>query len=266
MASQQLGDASETEQHRHRMLERARVVATRLAERAPLVDQAREIPPETVRDLHDAGLLVMHLPRTQGGTEIDMVTQMEVLELLGGACASTAWCLGNHLDASLRLLSVMGEAAGPYRQAVVHEGAVIAQGITPTGATRVVPGGFRSSGRWPFISFSPYARWVLLDTLVPGPPPGWQPLEGASTPPSTHARWLIVRLDQTGVCLEPTWRAMALRGSMSHDLLLDDVFVPEACAPVRPRPPAEVPWEPQAPPALLFPNSPQMGRVPLGCG
>lgn len=107
----------------------------------------------------------------------------------------------------------------------------------------------------PTLGGSSWTRWFLA-------PPGWQPPEDASTPPSTHARWLIVRLDQTGVRLEPTWRAMALRGSMSHDLLLDEVFVPEACAPVCVRPPAEVPWEPQAPPALLFPNSPQM---PLPC-
>lgn len=262
MASQQFVDASDTEPSHHRMLECARVVAACLAERAPLVDQTRAIPPDTVRDLHDAGLPAMRIPRAQGGTEIDIVTQLEVLELLGGACASTAWCLANHLSASRKLLSVLGEAAAPYRQAIVHEGAVIAQGITPSDATRAVPGGFLSSGRWPFISFSPHARWVVLDTMVPGPPPDWRPQEGASTPPSTHGRWLIVGMDQLGVRLDPTWRALSLRGSMSHDLILDDVVVPEACAPVSRRPPAEVPWDPQAPRALLFPSQPGSPFLP----
>ena len=78
------------------IVERAQAVAARLAERAHAVDQSRQVPPESVRDLHEAGLLTMCIPRVQGGTEADLVTQFSVYEIIGGACGSTAWCLGNH--------------------------------------------------------------------------------------------------------------------------------------------------------------------------
>lgn len=81
------------------MLGRARAVAGKFKERASAVDRAREMPGYTVRDLHEAGLLAMSIPRSLGGTEADLATLVSVFEVLGAACASTTWCLVNHLAA-----------------------------------------------------------------------------------------------------------------------------------------------------------------------
>ena len=43
---------------------RAQAVAARLKERAPTVEKAREISVETVKELHEAGLLAMSIPFT----------------------------------------------------------------------------------------------------------------------------------------------------------------------------------------------------------
>ena len=43
---------------------------------------------------------------------------------------------------------------------------------------------------------------------------------------------------------------MAARGSMTHDVLLDNVFVPENMAPVSKRPAPHAPWLPDGPPVL----------------
>jgi 3-hydroxy-9,10-secoandrosta-1,3,5(10)-triene-9,17-dione monooxygenase len=147
------------------MVERAKAVAIRLAQRAQAADQERELPPETLRDLHDRGLLTMSIPRAYGGTEVDLLTQMVVYEIIGGACASTAWCLGNHISMCTRLMGMLGEQSRPYIQSVVEEGAVIAHGAVPTGTTLPVPGGFVSTGRWPFVSGSNQAGWLFLSTL-----------------------------------------------------------------------------------------------------
>ena len=235
-------------------VERAQVAAAKLAERAPSVDQAREVPVESVRDLHEAGLLTMGIPRSHGGTEADLITQFSVYEIIGGACGSTAWCLGNHNAVVERIQVTLGDRSGPYVKAMVEEGAVLAQGIIPAGTTRAVPSGYVCTGRWPFVSFSSRARWVFLRTRVPGPPPSWEPAGGSSEPPESHIRELVLPFDTPGVHIEPTWQAMSLRASMSNDVVLDEVFIPEEQTIVSWSPPAGVPWDPKAPVALRTPS------------
>jgi len=85
-------------------------VATVLKERALAVDRAREIPVETVKELHRSGLLSMSIPCAMGGTEADLIIIVFVFEILGTACASTTWCLVNHVTACSILQRSLGEA------------------------------------------------------------------------------------------------------------------------------------------------------------
>lgn len=106
------------------------------------------------------------------------------------------------------------------------------------------------SGRWPFMSFSNFARWAVLSTMAPGAPPDW-PDDAAGSPPNRHNRHLIVRMDEPGVTLHDNRHTMSLRASSSNDMTLDDVFVEEACAPATPLRQSDE----DVPPAL---------RVPVG--
>ena len=209
---------------------RAHEVASKLKERARAVDQAREIPVETVKDLHESGLLAMSIPRASGGTEADLVTVVSVYEILAKACASTSWCLVNHVAACGILQRSLGDASGPYLRAVVEDGAALAFGAVPSEAeTKVSDGGYIATGRWPFISFSHRCRWVLLITRIQGSPTG-------KSPTGPDGRCLIVPLANDGVRIEDTWQAMSLRGTMSNDVVLDQVFFTEEQAPVFTRP------------------------------
>ena len=239
------------------LIANAQEIAPRLAQRAPVAEADRRLSGETVQDLHWAGLLAMNIPLDQGGTEADLATQLAVYEIIGGACASTAWVLGNHLVLCARLQGMMGDGAWPYLHDVTRIGAVIAHAAVPGGSTRAVDGGFVTGGRWPFVSGANVAGLILLSTMVPGPPPGWKPASaidnGASDPPAAHNRWLLVSPDDPGLRIEETWQAMSLRASMSNDVVLDEVFVPEEMAPVDNRPPPHRPWMPNGPVALKVP-------------
>ena len=107
---------------------RAYKVAAVLKERALAVDRAREIPVETVKELHRSGLLSMSIPRAMRGTEADLITIVSVFEILGAACASTTWCLVNHVAACSILQRSLGEVSEPYLRAVVEEGAALGFG------------------------------------------------------------------------------------------------------------------------------------------
>ena len=219
------------------LIEAARKAAIRIAERAPKADRERKVPVENIRDLHEAGLLSLVIPRDLGGTEADLMTQVAIYELIGGACASTAWVMGNHSVFCTRAMGMLGDGSHFLIRDVVDNGALISHAAIPGGDTKPVSGGFVSSGRWPFVSGSNLSTWIFLSTMVEG-----------------ENRFMIMPTSQSGLTIEPTWQAMAARGSMSNDVVLDNVFVPEAMAPISVRPAPHESWLPNGPAALKVPT------------
>ena len=219
------------------LIEAARKAAIRIAERAPKADRERKVPVENIRDLHEAGLLSVVIPRDLGGTEADLMTQVAIYELIGGACASTAWVMGNHSVFCTRAMGILGDGSHFLIRDVVDNGALISHAAIPGGDTKHASGGFISSGRWPFVSGSNLSTWIFLSTMVDG-----------------ENRFMVIPTSQAGLTIEPTWQAMAARGSMSNDVLLDNVFVPQDMAPIAVRPAPHESWLPNGPPALKVPT------------
>jgi len=173
---------------REDLVKAAKEAAVRIAERAPEADRQRRVPAENIQDLHHAGLLTVAIPKELGGTEADLVTQVALYEIIGGACASTAWIMGNHSVLCTRSLGMMGDASHPLLRDVVDNGSLISHAAIPGGETKSAPGGLVASGRWPFVSGSNLSTWMFLSTMVQGPPPNWT----GSVPPQAHNRWLMM--------------------------------------------------------------------------
>ena len=219
------------------LIEAARKAAVRIAGRSSEADRERRVPIENIQDLHEAGLLTVVIPRNLGGTEADLVTQVAVYELIGGACASTAWVMGNHSVFCTRAMGMMGDDSHFLIRDVVDNGALISHAAIPGGDTKRSSGGFIASGRWPFVSGSNLSTWMFLSTMV-----------------EDENRFMIIPTSQPGLTIEPTWQAMAARGSMTNDVLLDKVFVPEGMAPIARRPAPHEPWLPDGPAVLKVPT------------
>jgi alkylation response protein AidB-like acyl-CoA dehydrogenase len=222
--------------------------------RAAEADRSRRLPLETVEELRKSRLLTLTIPRASGGLEANFATQMQVVEIFGSGCASTAWCFLNHTATVLMSRALLGERSARYIQEVVEEGAILAHAQAPSGKTEAATDGFVATGRWPFVSFSNHSRWAFLSTMVAGPPPDWKSTNN-EVQPQAHNRWLWLKLDEPGVVIEDTWNAMAMRATMSNDVVLDKVFVTEELAPVVVRPQPETIWVPNEPPNLRMPYS-----------
>jgi alkylation response protein AidB-like acyl-CoA dehydrogenase len=197
------------------ILDRAKSISKGLADRAYEADQAKKLSQQSVDAVIDTGLLAMTLPKFFGGTEANFVTRYEVFKHLGSACAATSWCVGNHGAACGRLYSLMGEKSSPYLKDVSENGAVISQGVVPSGEIIKSSDGFRLSGRWQFLSFSLFAKWVLLCTKLP---------TDSEIP---KIGYVILPIDLPGLEIQDTWHTMSLRASMSNDLLADNVVIEE---------------------------------------
>jgi len=118
------------------------------------------------------------------------------------------------------------------------------RGGLPNTTARRVEGGFRVSGRKLYSTGSPALYWMG----VWGRTDDVEPLVGT----------FLVPADSPGIQIEETWDQLGLRASGSHDVVLDDVFIPEDYA-VDIRPPAA--WAAERAPELLAWMSVLMGAL-----
>jgi alkylation response protein AidB-like acyl-CoA dehydrogenase len=90
-----------------------------------------------------------------------------------------------------------------------------ARGGLPSTRALCAEGGWRISGRKQWATASLFLTHLAVSATVcaPGIP--------------EHVGQFLVRRDAPGVRIEPTWDALAMRESASHDIVLEDVFVPD---------------------------------------
>jgi 3-hydroxy-9,10-secoandrosta-1,3,5(10)-triene-9,17-dione monooxygenase len=91
----------------------------------------------------------------------------------------------------------------------------LSSSYAPTGKAVITDGGFTLSGRWSFSSGCDHCQWVLLGGLVFN-------AEGSVVDFRT---FMVPRSDYT---IEDVWNVVGLRGTGSNDIVVEDVFVPEA--------------------------------------
>jgi alkylation response protein AidB-like acyl-CoA dehydrogenase len=141
---------------------------------------------------------------------------LSVLETLAGAEASVSWLIWNNTLPCFwsRFLDDAG------RERVFGDARRLFAGSTrPTGQAVPTGGGFRLRGRWSLVSGCELADYVYLMSLVheDGVPrmraPGQPDLRVLFVPKGRYA-------------ILDTWHVGGLRGSGSHDVVVDDVFVP----------------------------------------
>ncbi len=85
-------------------------VERELSPQAAAVDRSGELPAALWGKLGEQGLTALAVPERWGGVEVDLETFGVCLELLGGACASTAWLLLAHTAAVRAIVSAGTDA------------------------------------------------------------------------------------------------------------------------------------------------------------
>src|SRR5215469_2970870 len=193
------------------LLDRARALIPRIAERAAAATAARQLPAETIAEYHETGILRILQPKRFGGMQGRFSLFSRIVEELTYGCASSAWVyavLAEHQWIIAQYpeqaqLDVWGE----------DPEAVASSSLAPREAARRVPGGWRLSGRYPFSSGCDYAQWAIIGAFL-----------GEKGDPRVVA-YLLVRLGEVEIVDD--WQVLSLLGTGSKSLLLDDVFVPE---------------------------------------
>ena len=203
------------ERNRATMVARAGALIPRLRDRAARTEELRRLPPETERDLHEAGLFRIVQPKRVGGSELDYVALVDCAEQLGKGDASVAWNFAN-LASHHWMLAMFDKRAQDLVWDQDPEALIASSFIFPAGRARRVEGGYRLRGSWPFSSGVASCEWNMLGSVVD------------SEDEADGIEYRIFLLPRRDYRILDTWNAAGLRGTGSNDVEVRDAFVAEA--------------------------------------
>jgi alkylation response protein AidB-like acyl-CoA dehydrogenase len=154
------------------------------------------------------------VPERFGGGGAGIAETARVLMEVGRGCASASWVLGTSATSKAFAAGAFGDDV----LAGIFAGAddMFCGSGKPGGSAAPTPGGFRVTGRWDYVSGAEDAALAGLGVLLPA---------GAgdvSDAPPVFAQVIVpvgeLRIDRT-------WDTAGMRGTGSHTLIADDVFV-----------------------------------------
>lgn len=172
------------------------------------------VPRETVKEMAEAGLFRVLQPRRWGGYELDPRVFYKVQMALAKGCMSTAWIYGV-IGVHNWQLPLFPEQAQQDVWANGNDGTLIASTYMPVGKAEKVDGGYRFSGRWGFSSGVDHCEWIFLGGLLP---------KKDNPDELEHTTFLLPRSDFR---VEKNWDVLGLRATGSHDIIVENAFVPE---------------------------------------
>src|SRR5215469_18629453 len=181
------------------------------------IERGRRLPLHIVREMQRAGVFRMSMPRAWGGSELDLLSQLEVIETLSRADASVGWCAMIGTDGGYTTAFV---DQGVAREMYPDVDMVTAITFAPPGRAVKTRDGFTVNGRWPFASGCQHANWFIGHFAVFD---GDSPRLDRDGLPETRFGFLPARECE----ILDTWKTNGLRGSGSHDWTVNNRFVPE---------------------------------------
>ena len=196
------------------MVARAEALVPQLRSRAARTEELRRLPPETERDLHEAGLFRIVQPKRVGGSEFDYVALVDCAEALGLGDASVAWNFGN-LASHHWMLAMFDRRAQDLVWSKDANALIASSFIFSAGRARKVDGGYQLRGSWPFSSGVGSSEWNMLASVV------------SSDDDADGIEYRIFLLNKSDYRIIDTWNTTGLRGTGSNDVEVTDAFVAE---------------------------------------
>ena len=207
------------------VVEIAHALAPQLAERAADIDQNDRFVGENYELLKNAGLVEAGVPRELGGGGAEIAELAEMLRVLARACGSTALAFSMHTHQvaipAWRWRHQKVAATEPLLRRVAAERLLLLSSggsdwIGGSGKAEKVDGGYRISARKVFTSGAAAGN-ILMTGAVHEADDGGRSVIHFGAP-----------MKAAEVSIEDTWRTLGMRGTASNDVVIDNLFVPDA--------------------------------------
>lgn len=206
-------------------------LAPAFAARAGRLDGTDDFATENYEELRASGLFAVAVPRELGGEGLEIEQLCELVRSLARACSSTALAFSMHthqVAVNAWRWRHQDAPVAPLLQNVARDGVVLmttggTDWLHSSGDALPAEGGYRVSARKAFASGAPAGDLLLSSAVV---------RDGRTAAEIIH---FAIPARTEGLSIVPTWQALGMRNTGSHDLLLDSVFVPESAVTLRRR-------------------------------
>lgn len=183
-------------------------------------EQRLNLTDRVVGAIRDAGIYGLLVPSCLGGKEADLVTALKVIIELARADGSAGWCFMAQMCWNAAAGAYMGDDAVQDIFSAGPDVVIAGQGM-PNGTAEIVPGGYRVNGRWSYGSGIKHASLIQFGCVLTQ---DGVPLRKPHGAPQLH----LCATRPDNVEIHDNWNVLGLRGTGSHDYVVDDLFVPEA--------------------------------------
>ncbi|GAB3052928.1 acyl-CoA dehydrogenase family protein [Virgibacillus ainsalahensis] len=199
--------------------------AARFSERAKENDESNAFPFENFKELKEIGYPALTVPKAYGGTGISLYEMLKSQEIIAKMDGSTALGIGWHMG----LTKFLGENQvwtkekyEAFARDVIARGALLnnaasepatgspTRGGRPETVAREVEDGWVINGRKTFTTLAPILDYFVVSASIDG---------------SDKVGNFLIKRERNGVRIDETWDSIAMRGTSSHDLVLEDVHV-----------------------------------------
>jgi len=186
---------------------RARELAPKIARQAKAAEARRAPDPEIIRDLIDAELLQIFVPRRWGGHEAGLQTHLEVVDVISAACLSTGWITAFYSGHNCMALRFPERAQREFF--ANRPFALIPITNAPTLQAKRAEGGWIVSGRSAWGSGIMDADWACL--------------AGRG---DDHAAYMFA-FPIGDIAVDDVWHYAGMAGTGSNTAVVKDAFVPD---------------------------------------
>ncbi|MED4050384.1 acyl-CoA dehydrogenase family protein [Priestia megaterium] len=192
--------------------------------RAFKIDEEGTFPFENIQELKEAGYTRLSLESKYGGDELRLYDFLLFQELIAQGDASTALSIGWHMGITMDLREKQ-----PWNQQMldfifkeIEKGALIntaatepktgspTRGGKPETTAVKTKEGWRINGRKTFTTMSPVLNYFLVKASIEG---------------EEEIGLFLIPRETSGLSIEETWDMIAMRGTGSHDLVLENVDI-----------------------------------------
>ncbi|WP_449537367.1 acyl-CoA dehydrogenase family protein [Ferdinandcohnia sp. Marseille-Q9671] len=213
----------------NRMEERLQLMeelSQRFLSKAAKIDEEMSFPFENISELKSSGYTSLTLPKEYGGEGISLYDFVHFQEYIARGDGSTALSIGWHMG----IVKDLGEKK-PWKESMlqmvfrdVKDGALInncaseRQTGSPTRGGKPTTTAVKEGGRWvingvkTFSTMSPILDYFNVTATIPE---------------SDEVGFFLIPKSSAGLEIEETWDSIAMRGTGSHDLVLNNVKVDE---------------------------------------
>ncbi len=192
-------------------------------------DASDEFVAENFTFLKESGLSAVGVPKELGGGGASYSEVCNILRILGRYCSSTALAFSMHthqvMISTWKWHHQNAPVDGLLRR-IAHEKIILLSSggsdwLQGSGTATQTEGGFIINARKIFSSGAPAGDLLMTGAVYSDPTTG---------PTVLH---FGLPMNTPGVSIEPTWQAMGMRGTASHDIIISNVFVPERAIALR---------------------------------